>query len=82
MFNALKYLPLVLLLASSAEAQTAQSQQPVDPRLAQPMLEAVQGVLRLREAELRVTVQDYETRLETAMQWLKTAQDEATKPTR
>ncbi len=72
-----RWLLPAMLLASAADAQTAQPQQQViDPRLAGPMVDAVQSMLKLREAELRMTVQDYEARLDTAMLWLKAAQDE------
>ncbi len=64
-------------------AQTAPPATPTDQRLVQPAITALQGVLALREAEVRACNEDratietgYEARLAQVIEWLVASQKE------
>jgi hypothetical protein len=59
---------LLLLPLSGAGAQ-------VDPRLAEPMLQAMQAQLALQQAMLKVQAEDAEAQKATLWQWFLTARE-------
>ena len=63
-------LPLLLLPLSGAWAQ-------VDPRLAEPMLQALQAQLALQQAMLKVQAEDAEAQKATLWEWFLAAQGAA-----
>jgi hypothetical protein len=72
---------LALLATSPAMAQTVPPPPPpppppIDPRLVLPTLNAVSGMLTLREAELKTLTADAEAREATWVEWYKALQAE------
>ncbi len=64
---------LTMMAGVMARGHAEQAEQ-TDPRLDKPMVETLQALVRLREAQMQVMSADYEARLETAMTWIKEAQ--------